>query len=43
MSDDYPVSLAAQVRLTTTRLDTDQPAAAAVLRRWRCWLPNPSP
>ncbi|WP_166682971.1 FxSxx-COOH system tetratricopeptide repeat protein [Streptomyces aquilus] len=41
--DDYPVSLAAQVRLTLTRLDTDQPAAAAVLTALALLAPEPFP
>ncbi|MFD3844171.1 FxSxx-COOH system tetratricopeptide repeat protein, partial [Streptomyces sp. NPDC058642] len=41
--DDYPVSLAAQVRLTTARLETDHPGAAAVLAALALLAPEPFP
>jgi hypothetical protein len=41
--DDYPVSLAAQVRLTTTRLETDHPGAAAVVKALALLAPEPFP
>ncbi|MGW7210492.1 FxSxx-COOH system tetratricopeptide repeat protein [Streptomyces sp. NPDC054837] len=41
--DDYPVSLAAQVRLTTARLAADHPGAAAVLAALALLAPEPFP
>jgi hypothetical protein len=39
----YPVSLAAQVRLTTTRLEADHPGAAALLSALALLAPEPFP
>ncbi|MFF5494483.1 FxSxx-COOH system tetratricopeptide repeat protein [Streptomyces aquilus] len=39
----YPAGLAAQVRLTTTRLETDHPGAAAVLAALALLAPEPFP
>ncbi|MFD4143514.1 FxSxx-COOH system tetratricopeptide repeat protein [Streptomyces sp. NPDC058572] len=39
----YPVSLAAQVRLTTTRLESDHPGAAALLSALALLAPEPFP
>ncbi|MGW2720667.1 FxSxx-COOH system tetratricopeptide repeat protein [Streptomyces sp. NPDC001492] len=39
----YPVSLAAQVRLTTTRLESDHPGAAALLAALALLAPEPFP
>ncbi|MFF3510813.1 FxSxx-COOH system tetratricopeptide repeat protein [Streptomyces sp. NPDC002573] len=39
----YPVSLAAQVRLTTTRLESDHPGAAALLAALSLLAPEPFP
>ncbi|SNX88764.1 tetratricopeptide repeat protein [Streptomyces sp. TLI_55] len=41
--DDYPVSLAAQVRLTSSRLAVDHPGAAAVLAALALLAPEPFP
>ncbi|MDQ0605405.1 tetratricopeptide (TPR) repeat protein [Streptomyces canus] len=41
--DDYPVSLAAQVRLTSSRLEADHPGAAAVLAALALLAPEPFP
>ncbi|MFD3843383.1 hypothetical protein ACFWWC_45320, partial [Streptomyces sp. NPDC058642] len=41
--DDYPVSLAAQVRLTSSRLAADHPGAAAVLAALALLAPEPFP
>ncbi|MEV7889001.1 FxSxx-COOH system tetratricopeptide repeat protein [Streptomyces sp. NPDC002817] len=41
--DDYPVSLAAQVRLTAARLAADHPGAAAVLAALALLAPAPFP
>ncbi|MEU5893078.1 FxSxx-COOH system tetratricopeptide repeat protein [Streptomyces sp. NPDC047461] len=41
--DDYPVSLAAQVRLTSSRLETEHPGAAAVLAALALLAPEPFP
>jgi len=41
--DDYPVSLAAQVRLTLTRLEAEHPGAAAVLAALALLAPEPFP
>ncbi|MFJ5869212.1 FxSxx-COOH system tetratricopeptide repeat protein [Streptomyces parvus] len=40
---DYPVSLAAQVRLTTTRLAADHPGAAALISALSLLAPEPFP
>ncbi|MGV9563240.1 FxSxx-COOH system tetratricopeptide repeat protein [Streptomyces sp. NPDC003480] len=40
---DYPVSLAAQVRLTTSRLESDHPGAAALLSALTLLAPEPFP
>ncbi|MGV9249225.1 FxSxx-COOH system tetratricopeptide repeat protein [Streptomyces sp. NPDC003710] len=39
----YPVSLAAQVRLTTTRLESDHPGAAALMSALSLLAPEPFP
>ncbi|MDQ0604955.1 hypothetical protein QF037_009300 [Streptomyces canus] len=41
--DDYPVSLAAQVRLTSSRLAAEHPGAAAVLAALALLAPEPFP